>query len=131
MSMQDPLADLLTRIRNAQMAGLRQVSVSASKIKIDVLRVLKGEGYIDDYSCTSDDAKPFLTIDLKYHEGKAVISEIKRVSRPGLRKYCASQDIPKVKDGLGVAILTTSRGVMTDREARKTGVGGEIICTVF
>ncbi|HMU90762.1 MAG: 30S ribosomal protein S8 [Pseudomonadales bacterium] len=131
MSMQDPLADLLTRIRNAQMAGLKQVSISASKIKIDVVKVLKSEGYIADYSCASDDLKPLLTINLKYHEGAGVISEIKRISRPGLRRYCASQDIPKVKDGLGVAILTTSRGVMTDRDARKAGVGGEVICTVF
>ncbi len=131
MSMQDPLADLLTRIRNAQLAGKKQVSVSASKIKVDVVKVLKEEGYVEEYSCDSGVPKPTLTMTLKYHEGNAVISEIKRISRPGLRKYCGSQRLPKVKDGLGIAILTTSRGVMTDRAARASGVGGEILCTVF
>ena len=130
MSMQDPLADMLTRIRNAQMAEHASVVMPASKIKAAVADVLKSEGYITDYKVGSD-VKAQLTIELKYFEGKPVIEEIKRVSRPGLRNYAAAVDLPKVNGGLGVAIVSTSKGVMTDRAARSQGVGGEVICTVF
>ncbi|WP_097462388.1 30S ribosomal protein S8 [Mangrovitalea sediminis] len=130
MSMQDTLADMITRIRNAQMASKADVAMPSSKMKISVAQVLKDEGYIEDFSVSSDD-KPALTVTLRYFEGKPVIEEIKRVSRPGLRQYKSANDLPKVAGGLGVAIVSTSRGVMTDRAARKAGVGGEVICTVF
>jgi len=130
MTMQDPLADMLTRIRNAQMAGINSISMPSSKLKIAVAEVLKTEGYIADCG-TNDAAKPELTIDLKYYRGKPVIEEIKRISRPGLRQYKATDDIPKIKGGLGVVILSTNKGVMTDRAARAAGVGGELLCSVF
>lgn len=130
MSMQDPLADMLTRIRNAQMAEHASVVMPASKIKAAVADVLKSEGYITDYKVDGE-VKAQLTIELKYFEGKPVIEEIKRVSRPGLRNYAAAADLPKVNGGLGVAIVSTNKGVMTDRAARSQGVGGEVICTVF
>ncbi|MTI14909.1 30S ribosomal protein S8 [Sansalvadorimonas verongulae] len=130
MSMQDPLADMLTRIRNAQMAEHASVVMPASKIKAAVADVLKSEGYITDYKVEGE-VKAQLTIELKYFEGKPVIEEIKRVSRPGLRNYAAAADLPKVNGGLGVAIVSTNKGVMTDRAARSQGVGGEVICTVF
>ena len=130
MSMQDPLADMLTRIRNAQMAEHASVVMPASKIKAAVAEVLKSEGYIIDYKVDGE-VKAQLTIELKYFEGKPVIEEIKRVSRPGLRNYRSAGDLPKVNGGLGVAIVSTNKGVMTDRAARTQGVGGEVICTVF
>lgn len=130
MSLQDPLADMLTRIRNAQHANKETVSMPASKLKSAVANVLKEEGYIGGYE-VSTDAKPQLTIDLKYFEGKAVIETIERVSRPGRRVYTGKSDIPQVNGGLGVAIVSTSRGVMTDSQARTDGVGGEVLCTVF
>ncbi len=130
MSMQDPLADMLTRIRNAQMAEHASVVMPASKIKAAVAEVLKGEGYIVDYKVDGE-VKAQMTVELKYFEGKPVIEEIKRVSRPGLRNYSAAADLPKVNGGLGVAIVSTNKGVMTDRAARAQGVGGEVICTVF
>ena len=130
MSMQDTLADMFTRIRNAQMAEKADVAMPSSKMKISVAQVLKDEGYIEDFS-VSGDAKPELTITLRYFEGKPVIEAIKRYSRPGLRQYRAQGELPKVSGGLGVAIVSTSKGVMTDRAARSAGVGGEIICTVF
>lgn len=130
MSMQDPLADMLTRIRNAQMAEHASVVMPASKIKAAVAEVLKNEGYIAGYKVDSE-VKAQMTVELKYFEGKPVIEEIKRVSRPGLRNYRAAADLPKVKGGLGVAIVSTNKGVMTDRAARTQGVGGEVICTVF
>ncbi|CAM3725809.1 30S ribosomal protein S8 [Parendozoicomonas haliclonae] len=130
MSMQDPLADMLTRIRNAQMAEHASVVMPASKIKAAVAEVLKTEGYIADYKVEGD-VKAQMTVELKYFEGKAVIEEIKRVSRPGLRNYRASADLPKVNGGLGIAVVSTSKGVMTDRAARAQGIGGEVICTVF
>jgi small subunit ribosomal protein S8 len=130
MSMQDTLADMITRIRNAQMASKADVAMPSSKMKISVAQVLKDEGYIEDFSVSSDD-KPALTVTLRYFEGKPVIEEIKRVSRPGLRQYKSANDLPKVAGGLGVAVISTSQGVMTDRAARKAGVGGEVICTVF
>ncbi|MCL6270051.1 30S ribosomal protein S8 [Sansalvadorimonas sp. 2012CJ34-2] len=130
MSMQDPLADMLTRIRNAQMAEHASVVMPASKIKAAVAQVLKDEGYITDYKVDGE-VKAQLTIELKYFEGKPVIEQIKRASRPGLRNYAAAADLPKVNGGLGIAIVSTNKGVMTDRAARTQGVGGEVICTVF
>jgi small subunit ribosomal protein S8 len=129
--MQDPLADMLTRIRNAQMAGKTTVDIPASKLKAAVCEVLQQEGYIDGVQRLENDAKPLLHVELKYFDGKPVIAEIDRVSRPGLRRYSASSDLPSVRGGLGVAIVSTSKGVMTDRAARAAGVGGEVLCTVF
>lgn len=130
MSMQDPLADMLTRIRNAQMAEKSVVAMPSSKLKVAVAQVLKSEGYVADFQVSSE-AKPVLSIDLKYFEGKPVIEELKRVSRPGLRQYKAVEQLPKVRGGLGVSIVSTNKGVMTDRAARAAGVGGEVLCTVF
>lgn len=130
MSMQDPLADMLTRIRNAQMAEHASVVMPASKIKAAVAEVLKNEGYIADYKVEGD-VKAQLTVVLKYFEGKPVIEEIKRVSRPGLRNYRSASDLPKVNGGLGIAVVSTNKGMMTDRAARTQGIGGEVICTVF
>ncbi len=130
MSMQDTLADMFTRIRNGHMAEKQAVSMPSSKMKVSVAKVLKDEGYIADFA-VEESAKPVLTVELKYFEGKPVIEEIKRVSRPGLRIYKGAGDLPKVSGGLGVAIVSTSKGVMTDRAARSAGVGGEVICTVF
>jgi len=130
MSMQDTLADMFTRIRNGHMAEKQAVSMPSSKMKVSVAEVLQNEGYITGYS-VEEGAKPVLTVELKYFEGKSVIEEIKRVSRPGLRIYKGAGELPKVRGGLGVAIVSTSKGVMTDRAARSAGVGGEVICTVF
>ncbi|WP_027966123.1 30S ribosomal protein S8 [Halomonas halocynthiae] len=130
MSMQDTLADMLTRIRNAQMATKETVSMPSSKLKVEVARVLKEEGYVSEYA-VADGTKPELTITLKYFEGKPVIEHLQRVSKPSLRSYKGKASLPKVAEGLGVAIVTTSKGVMTDRAARQAGVGGEVICTVF
>ena len=130
MSMQDSLADMLTRIRNSQHAGKISVAMPSSKLKTSVAQVLKDEGYIDDYSVTTD-VKPTLSITLRYFEEKPVIAELARVSRPGLRNYVNKNELPSVRGGLGVAILSTSKGVMTDRAARAAGVGGEVLCTVF
>lgn len=130
MSMQDTLADMFTRIRNAQQAGHADVSMPSSKIKKSVAEVLEQEGYISGFSVAGE-AKQTITLDLKYYEGKPVIERIQRVSRPSLRQYRGAADLPKVEAGLGVAIVSTSKGVMTDRAARAAGVGGEIIATVF
>ncbi|MBL4679168.1 MAG: 30S ribosomal protein S8 [Pseudomonadales bacterium] len=130
MTMQDPLADMLTRIRNAQTARIEEIEMPSSTVKTAVAQVLKDEGYIVDYSVDSD-AKPHLKIALKYHNGQPVIEEIKRVSRPGLRQYKGKDDIPNVKGGLGIIILSTNKGLMTDRTARAAGLGGELICSVF
>lgn len=130
MSMQDTLADMLTRIRNAQQATKATVEIPSSKVKVEVARVLKEEGYIADYSVEGD-VKPQLNVTLKYFEGKPVIEHLQRVSKPSLRIYKGKAELPKVADGLGVAIVSTSKGVMTDRAARQAGVGGEVICTVF
>ena len=130
MSMQDTLADMFTRIRNAQKATKETVTMPSSKIKVEVARVLKEEGYITDFA-VSESAKPELTVSLKYFEGKPVIEHLQRVSKPSLRSYKGKDALPKVADGLGVAIVTTSKGVMTDRAARQAGVGGEVLCTVF
>ncbi len=131
MSMQDPLSDMLTRLRNAQMAGKAGVEMPGSKLKSAVAQVLKEEGYIADFAATVEAGKPRLSIQLKYFDGKPVIAEIDRVSRPGLRNYAGKDELPSVRGGLGVAIVSTSRGVMTDRAARAAGVGGEVLCTVF
>jgi len=131
MSMQDPLSDMLTRIRNAQMAGKTGVEMPGSKLKAAVAKVLKEEGYIADFKASSETGKPRLAIELKYYEGKPVIAEIDRVSRPGLRRYTGKDGLPSVRNGLGVAIISTSKGVMTERAARAAGVGGELLCTVF
>jgi small subunit ribosomal protein S8 len=128
--MQDTLADMITRIRNAQGAGKATVAMPSSKVKASVAEVLKSEGYIADFEVDGN-VKPTLSIDLKYYEGKPVIETIKRVSRPGLRTYKGSTELPKVEAGLGIAIISTSKGIMTDRAARAAGIGGEVICTVF
>ena len=130
MTMQDPLADMLTRLRNAQTARLKTTDMPSSGTKVAIANVLKEEGYITDYS-VSDDSHPILAIELKYFDGRPVIEEIKRVSRPGLRQYKGKDDIPTVKGGLGIIILSTNKGVMSDRAAREAGVGGEVICSVF
>ncbi len=130
MSMQDTLADMFTRIRNAQMAEKKTVTIPSSKMKLSVLEVLKAEGYIESFAVAGD-VKPEVTVELKYFEGKPVIEQLKRESRPGLRNYRASSELPSVRGGLGVAIISTSKGVMTDRAARSAGIGGEVICTVF
>lgn len=131
MSMQDPVADMLTRIRNAQMAGKPDVVMPASKLKSAVAGVLEGEGFIAGSRNEIVEGKPSLIVELKYYQGKPVIVELDRVSRPGLRAYSGKDDLPKVRGGLGVAIVSTSKGVMTDRAARAAGVGGEVLCTVF
>jgi len=131
MSMSDPIADLLTRIRNAQMAGLPSVNCPSSKIKQGILEVLKEEGYINGFDINDDLVKPELTIDLKYFNGKPVIEELHRGSRPGLRQYVGKDEMPEVKAGLGISVVTTNKGVMTDKAAKKAGVGGEVLCTVF
>ena len=130
MSMQDPVADMLTRIRNAQARKKETVVMPASKLKQSIARVLKEEGYITDFA-TDDEVKKELTITLKYFAGKPVIEEINRYSRPGLRAYASADEMPSVRGGLGVAIVSTNLGVMTDRVARAKGVGGEVICTLF
>ena len=129
MSMSDPIADMLTRIRNGQAAAKADVAMPASNMKQAIAKVLKDEGYIKDFA-VSDDAKAQLTVSLKYFEGRPVIESIKRVSRPGLRIYKNKDELPKVLNGLGIAIVSTSKGVMTDREARTNGHGGEVICLV-
>lgn len=130
MSMTDPISDLLTRVRNGQRAGKTQVSMPASKLKAEVLRVLKEEGYIADFSKIEDDGKPVLNVELKYYQGAPVIEKLQRVSRPGLRIYKGKDELPKVLGGLGVAIVSTSKGVMSDRDARAKGEGGEVLCVV-
>ncbi len=130
MSMQDPVSDMLTRIRNAHHRSHPEVTMPASKLKASVAQVLQDEGYISSYSVTAE-VKPSLTIELKYFEGKPVIEEITRVSKPSLRSYVGSNDLPKVRSGLGIAVISTSKGVMTDRAARAAGIGGEVLCTVF
>ena len=130
MSMSDPIADMLTRIRNGQMIEKTSVSMPASKLKVAIAQVLKDEGYIDGFAVKGEGAKPELEIALKYYAGRPVIERIERVSRPGLRVYKGRHDIPQVKNGLGVAIVTTPQGVMTDRKARAAGIGGEVLCVV-
>jgi len=131
MSMQDTLADMFTRIRNGQMAAKPSVTMPSATLKISVAKVLQEEGYIIGHSVSDDEIKPELTIELKYFEGKPVIEKIVRVSRPGLRRYKAKDELPTVKGGLGESIISTSKGVMTGKAAKAAGVGGEVLCTVF
>ena len=128
--MTDPIADLLTRIRNGQSANKVEVSMPSSTLKCAIAQVLKDEGYINDFSTADEDGKVVLTITLKYHNGTPVIEKIQRSSRPGLRLYKGKDDIPRIQNGLGVAIVSTSKGVMSDRQARAAGEGGEILCVV-
>lgn len=129
MSMQDPIADMLTRIRNGQAANKVAVTMPSSKLKIAIANVLKAEGYVADFA-VSGDVKPTLEVTLKYFQGKPVVETIERASRPGLRIYKKKDELPKVMGGLGIAIVSTSKGVMTDRAARNLGLGGEIVCYV-
>ena len=130
MSMQDPIADLLTRIRNAQQARHAAVTIPSSKVKQAICKVLADEGYIDGFEVEGD-PKAEITVALRYFEGEPVIEELRRVSRPGLRIYKAAAEVPEVRGGLGVAIVSTNQGVVSDRVARREGVGGEVLCTVF
>ena len=131
MSMSDPIADMLTRIRNAQMVAKTSVSMPSSKLKVAIAQVLKDEGYIDGFAVAGEAAKPALEISLKYFEGQPVIRELARVSKPGRRVYAGAKEIPRVRQGLGVSIVSTPKGVMSDANARNANVGGEVLCTVF
>ncbi len=131
MSMSDPIADFLTRIRNAQMAQMPSVVSPSSKIKVALSEVLQNEGFITGYQVDENNGKAIISVDLKYFQGKPVIEEIKRVSRPGLRSYKGKEELPKNRAGLGIAILSTSKGLMTDKQAESAGIGGEVLCTVF
>ena len=130
MSMSDPIADRLTRIRNAQAVEKASVAMPSSKVKVAIAKVLKDEGYIEDFAIRGEAGKPVLELQLKYYAGRPVIEHIERVSKPGLRIYKGAEELPRVMNGLGVAIVSTSRGVMTDRRARANGVGGEVLCVV-
>ena len=130
MSMSDPIADMLTRIRNAQLSEKTSVVMPASKLKAAIAQILKDEGYVENFAVHEVDGKPVLDISLKYYAGRPVIEKIERVSRPGLRIYKASKKLPNVMNGMGVAIVSTSKGVMTERKARASGVGGEVLCIV-
>ena len=130
MTMTDPISDLLCRIRNAQMGMKEAVSMPSSQQKVAIAKVLKEEGYINDFSVEGDAKKPVLTIVLKYYEGRPVISQLRRISKPGLRIYRKKGDLPKVQNGLGVAIISTSKGIMSDRQARQMGTGGEVVCYI-
>lgn len=131
MSMQDPISDMLTRIRNAQMVEKASVSMPASNVKQAIAKVLQDEGYIVDFKVEQEGVHPSLTIELKYYNGEPVIEKLERVSRPGLRIYKPSDELPTVNNGLGIAVISTSKGVMTDQHARKLGVGGEVLCYVY
>ena len=132
MAFVDPIGDMITRIRNAQMRSLNKVKIPSSKLRVRILDVLKKEGYISDYKLTSEDSnKKTLSIDLKYTNGSPVIREIRRISKPGRRIYARADSIPKIQNGLGVAIISTSKGIMTDIDARNQNIGGELICKVF
>ncbi len=130
MSMSDPISDMLTRIRNAQAVQKTTVNIPASKVKTGIARVLKDEGYINDFRDAEVDGKPALEVTLRYMEGRGVIDTLKRASRPGLRIYRGKDDLPKILNGLGIAVISTSKGTMTDTAARAAGQGGEILCTV-
>jgi small subunit ribosomal protein S8 len=130
MSMTDPVADLLTRIRNGQSAGKANISLDSSKIKTAIAKVLKDEGYVADFHVESETGKPRLVVDLKYYEGRPVIDRLERVSRPGLRVYRGKDELPKVLGGMGTVIVSTPQGVMTDKQARASGQGGEVLCIV-
>jgi small subunit ribosomal protein S8 len=130
MSMTDPIADFLTRIRNGQSSGKTEVNVPASKVKLAIAKVLKDEGYIEDFAANAADGKPTLAVQLKYYQGRPVIDRLERISRPGLRVYKGKDELPSILGGLGIAIVSTSQGVMSDRQARAAGHGGEVLCIV-
>ena len=130
MSMSDPIADMLTRIRNGQMVDKAEVAMPSSKLKVAIAKVLKDEGYIENFEVAANNGKPELTVTLKYYAGRPVIERLERVSRPGLRIYKNHENIPQVMNGLGIAIVSTPKGVMTDRKARAAGIGGEVLCYV-
>lgn len=130
MSMSDPIADMLTRIRNALQRGRREVSLPASKLKLAIADLLKQEGYINDFRADDEAGKSMLVIELKYFEGRPVIDAMRRISRPGLRNYRSADSLPRIMGGLGIAIVSTSRGLMTDKAARRQGLGGEVLCSV-
>ena len=130
MSMSDPISDMLTRIRNAQSVQKATVLIPASKVKTGIARVLKDEGYINDYRDAELEGKPALEVTLRYQQGRGVIETMKRVSRPGLRQYRGKDDLPKIQNGLGIAVVSTSKGIMTDAQAREAGQGGEILCVI-
>lgn len=130
MSMHDPIADALVRIRNAQRIGYREVSLPASRIKVELARVLKEEGYVEDFAVAEDSGKRTLTVRLKYYEGRPVIERIRRISRPGLRIFRGKDELPRIRGGYGIAIISTSQGLMSDRAARAAGHGGEVLCEV-
>lgn len=130
MSLQDPIADMLTHIRNGQARNKRAVTMPSSKLKVSVANILKEEGYITDFQVTDDAVKKSLTVELKYFNGKPVIDTLQRVSRPSLRRYRSKNDLPTILNGLGIAIVSTPKGVMTDKSARQQGVGGEVLCIV-
>lgn len=130
MSMTDPIADFLTRIRNGQSSGKTEINAPTSKVKVAIAKVLKDEGYIEDFSATDVEGKPTLAVQLKYFQGRPVIDRLERISRPGLRVYKGKDELPSILGGLGIAIVSTSKGVMTDRQARAAGHGGEVICVV-
>ena len=130
MSMQDPISDMLTRIRNSLEREMREVTIPSSKVKVAIAEILKQEGYVSDYRVTEENKKLSLIIELKYFEGKPVIEMIKRISKPSLRQYKSATDLPRVMNGLGVAIISTAKGVMTDKSAREHGIGGEVLCFV-
>ena len=131
MSLSDPIGDMIARIKNAQLRNHKKVQLPSSKFKVKIAEVLKSEGYIIDYKVSQESNKPYLEISLKYHSGNPVISSIQRVSKPGRRIFSRAESLPKINDGLGIAIISTPKGVMTDIDARKQKVGGEIICKVF
>lgn len=130
MSMQDPIADMLSRIMNAQARMKREVAMPSSSQKVAITEILKAEGYLSNYRVSEEGVKRTLHIELKYHEGRPVIESLRRISRPGLRRYSAGDDVPRVLNGLGTAIISTSKGIMTDKQARQQGIGGEIVCFV-
>lgn len=130
MSMTDPIADFLTRIRNGQSSGKTEINAPTSKVKVAIAKVLKDEGYIEDFNATDVEGKPTLAVQLKYYQGRPVIDRLERISRPGLRVYKGKDELPSILGGLGIAIVSTSKGVMTDRQARAAGHGGEVICVV-
>lgn len=131
MSMSDPIADFLTRIRNAQMAAKPTVAMPSSKVKVALSKVLQAEGFIDGYSVDENGSKPVINVELKYFAGKPVIEEIKRMSRPGLRSYTGKDNLPTNRSGLGISIMSTNKGLMTEKQASAAGLGGEVLCTVF
>lgn len=131
MQLSDPISDFLTRIRNAQKARHKRVDIPSSKMKVAIAKILKEQGYIGEYEVIADNKQGILRISLRYHNGRAPFDKITRVSRPGIRRYTASSEAPRVRSGLGIAILSTPKGIMSDKEARKLNVGGEVLCTIY